>query len=205
VPHVVNESYAAAFAKADVSLVAKVAIRPVGIAASRWDGEGSVEWLAGESGMIGIYAEQIPSSCVVKLDGQPRTLQWPGGQRDLMLRLDDLSVGTSEVRVVLLADSGKPIAEGSLVVTVRDPQIRPDNATAGEGIRLLADPAQPTLSDLWDGRAAILIDGPSSSPATLTVTLLSATGKERRPQESEVTDGTRPHNIRRAECWQRFV
>ena len=62
-------------------------------------------------------------------------------------------------------------------MTVRDPQVRPDGATAGEGIRMLADPAQPTLSDLWDGRAAISIDGPSSRPATLTVTLLSDDGR----------------------------
>ena len=97
---------------------------------------------------------------------------------DLLLRLDDLSVGTSEVSVALMAESGKTIAEGSVVVTVRDPQVRPDGATAGEGIRMLSDPAQPTLSDLWDGRAAISIDGPSSRPATLTVTLLSDTGEE---------------------------
>lgn len=178
VPDAVNESYAAAFAKAGISLVANVAIRPVGVVASMWDGEGSVEWLAGEPGMIGIYAEQIPATCVVTLDGQPQALPWPGGQRDLLLRLDDLGIGMSEVSVALMADSGETIAEGSLAVTVRDPQVRPDAATAGEGIRLLADPAQPTLSDLWDGRAAISIDGPSSVPAALTITLLSDTGEE---------------------------
>lgn len=177
-PDAVNESYAAAFAKVGISLVANVAIRPVGIVASMWDGEGSVEWLAGEPGLIGIYAEQVPATCVVTLDGQPQALPWPGGQRDLLLRLDDLGVGTSEVSVALMADSGETIAEGSLVVTVRDPQVRPDTATASEGIRLLADPVQPTLSDLWDGRAAISIDGPSSMPAAITVTLLSDTGEE---------------------------
>jgi hypothetical protein len=178
VPDTVNESYAAAFAKVGVSLVANIAIRPVGIVASMWDGEGSVEWLAGEPGMIGIYAEQIPAACVVTLDGQPQALPWPAGQRNLFLRLDDLGVGTFEVSVALTVDSGKAIAEGMLSVTVRDPQVRPDTATAGEGIRLLADPAQPTLSDLWDGRAAISIDGPSSRPATLTVTLVSDEGEE---------------------------
>lgn len=179
VPDVVSESYAAAFARMGVSLAAKVAIRPVGIVPSMWDGEGSVEWLAGEPGMIGIYAEQVPSTCIVTLDGQqPLALPWQDKQRDLLLRLDDLDVGTSEVSVELMADGDKTIAVGYLVVTVRDPEVRPDTATAGEGIRLLADPAQPTLSDLWDGRAAISIDGPSSTPATLTVTLLAETGKE---------------------------
>ena len=161
-----------------IAVVADVTIRPVGIVPSRWDGEGAVEWLAGEPGMIGIHAEQTPATCVVTQDGQPQAMQWPGGQTDLLLRLDDLSIGTSEVSVALMAESGKTIAEGSIVVTVRDPQVRPDGATAGEGIRMLSDPAQPTLSDLWDGRAAISIDGPSSTPATLTVTLLSHTGEE---------------------------
>ena len=137
--------------------------------------------------MIGIHAEQTPATCVVTLDGQPQAMQWPGGQTDLLLRLDDLSIGTSEVSVTLMAESGKTIAEGSIVVTVRDPQVRPDGATAGEGIRMLSDPAQPTLSDLWDGRAAISIDGPSSRPATLTVTLLSHTGEELTEIAQEVS------------------
>ena len=187
VPDAVSESYAAAFARAGVAVIADVTIRPVGIVPSRWDGEGAVEWLAGEPGMIGIHAEQTPATCVVTLDGQPQAMQWPGGQTDLLLRLDDLSIGTSEVSVTLMAESGKTIAEGSIVVTVRDPQVRPDGATAGEGIRMLSDPAQPTLSDLWDGRAAISIDGPSSRPATLTVTLLSHTGEELTEIAQEVS------------------
>ncbi len=178
VPDEVSESYAAAFARAGVWVIADVAIRPVGIVPSRWDGEGAVEWLAGEPGMIGIHAEQTPAACVMTLDGQPQAIQWPGGQADLLLRLDDLRVGTSEISVTLMAESGKTIADGFLVVTVRDPQVRPDGATAGEGIRMLSDPVQPTLSDLWDGRAAISIDGPSSRPATLAVTLLSDTGEK---------------------------
>ena len=62
--------------------------------------------------------------------------------------------------MALTAGDGKVIADGSLLVTIRDPQDRPDGGSAGEGIRMLADPAQPTLSELWDGRAAISIDGP---------------------------------------------
>jgi hypothetical protein len=178
VPDAVSDSYAAAFARAGVSLVANVSIRPVGIVASLWDGEGSVEWLAGETGMIGIHSEQVPAACIVTLDQQPQSLPWPTGQQDLLLRLDGLAAGTSEVSVALIASNGRTIAEGSLVVTIRDPPARPDTATAGEGIRVLADPAQPTLSDLWDGRAAISISGPSSKRAALTVTLLSDSDEE---------------------------
>ncbi|MGW6504282.1 hypothetical protein [Nonomuraea angiospora] len=178
VPDAANESYAAAFAAVGVSLATNIVIRPVGIVASSWDGEGTIEWLAGEAGMIGIYSEQAPETCIVTLDGRPQTLPWPNGQRNLLLRLDGLSVGTSEVAVALIANSGKIIADGYIAITIRDPKVRPDSATAGEGIRLLTDPAQPTLSDLWDGRAEVLIDGPPASRAMLTVTLLSHTGEK---------------------------
>lgn len=187
VPDAVNDSYAAAFAKAGVSLVANVCIRPVGVVASLWDGEGSVEWLAGETGMIGIHAEQVPAACIVTTGQQPVTLPWPRGQHDLLLRLDDLEVGTCEVSVALVSDSGRTIAQGSLVVTVRDPQVRPETATAGEGIRVLSDPARPTLSELWDGRATITIDGPASKPARLTVTMLSDAGEELAEIAQEVS------------------
>ncbi|GGU90063.1 hypothetical protein GCM10010182_00640 [Actinomadura cremea] len=187
VPDAVSDSYAAAFAGVGVSLAAKFAIRPVGIVASAWDGQGAVEWLAGESGMIGIYSEQTPETCVVTLDGRSQTLPWPDGKHDLLLRLDDLSVGTYKVAVALMANNGKTITSGHIVVTVRDPKARPDSAAAGEGIRLLADPTQPTLSDVWDGRAEITIDGPSCSPAILTVTLLSDTGKELSEFSQEIS------------------
>jgi hypothetical protein len=197
VPDAVSDSFAVAFARAGVSLVADVSIRPAGIVASLWDGEGSVEWLAGETGMIGIRAEQVPAACIVTLDQQPQPLPWPSGRQDLLLRLDDLAAGTSEVSVVLIADSGRTIADGSLVVTIRDPQVRPDTATAGEGIRVLADPARPTLSDLWDGRAAVSISGPPSRRAALTVTLLSDADEELAEIAQEVSLPVTPQDWRR--------
>lgn len=187
VPDEVSDRYAEAFAAAGVSLTARVVIKPVGIVASSWDGEGAVEWLAGESGMICISSEETPETCVVTLDGRSQTLPWPDRQGDLLLRLDDLSVGTTEVAVALTDGDGKTIADGYLAVIVRDPQVRLDTATPGEGIRLLADPAQPTLSDLWDGRAELSIDGPPTGPATLTVILYSEIGEKISELEQQIS------------------
>ena len=100
------------------------------------------------------------------------------GQRELLLMLEGLSVGNSEVSVALTAADSKVIADGSLLVTIRDPQDRPDGGSAGEGIRMLADPARPTLSELWDGRASISVDGPGERASSLTVTLLSEAGAQ---------------------------
>lgn len=176
VPEVVTDSDAAALAAAGISLTSRIAVRPAGITASVWDGEGAVEWRAGEPCMIAISTNQAPEACMVALDGQHDTVPWPQGQRELLLMLEDLSAGTCEVSVSLTAADGETIANGSLLVTIRDPQDRPDGGSAGEGIRMLADPARPTLSELWDGRASLSVDGPNGEQATLTVTLLPETG-----------------------------
>jgi hypothetical protein len=175
VPEIVTDGDAAALAAAGISLTSRVAVRPVGITASGWDGEGAVEWQAGEPAMIAIGTTQAPETCTVTLDGWRDTVPWPEGQRELLLMLGGLSAGTYDVSVALTA-GGKDIADGFLLVTIRDPQDRPDGGSAGEGIRMLADPARPTLSELWDGRATVSVDGPDGEQASLTVTLLSEAG-----------------------------
>lgn len=181
VPETLDQNGIEALQATGVTVASDVVVRPAGVAASRWDGEGAIEWLAGEPGIIAISAEQTPSKCTVTADGQQTTMAWPGEQKELLLMLDDMPPGTREVSVTLQDADGTVTAEGSLLVTVRDPQVRPEAATAGEGIRLLADPAQPALSDLWDGRADISVNGPEGSMATLTVALSPGSGTQPVP------------------------
>lgn len=148
-----------------------VAVRPVGLVASAWDGEGSVEWLAAEPAIIGIRSELVPMRCLVTVSGELFSVEWPTGDSELVLALEGLEAGTHDVAVVLVGMHGQELASGSLLVTIRDPQIRPEVATPGEGIRLLASPAHPTLNDLWEEGATVAIDGPIAATADLCVTL----------------------------------
>ncbi|MFF4876343.1 hypothetical protein [Micromonospora sp. NPDC000668] len=177
IPQAISETDAAALVASGLSVLANVAVRPIGIVASDWDGEGSVEWLAGEPAMIGIRAERAPEKCVVTVDGVPYVVPWPAQQSDLFISLDGLSVGTYELTATLLVTNDQPLAEGSLIVTIRDPQVRPEGATSGEGIRLVASPARPSLTELWAERAVMYIDGPRNATAELTVTLRGADGE----------------------------
>jgi hypothetical protein len=173
IPPALSEDDTAALVAAGVSVVSDVAVRPIGLVASAWDGEGSVEWLVGEPGLIGVHAERMPETCVVAVDGQRHAMAWPEGERELFLSLTDLTVGTHELAVTLLGAPEQPLAEGTLVVNIRDPEVATEGASSGEGIRLLASPARPTLSDLWDGRATISVDGPPNIGADLAVILRS--------------------------------
>ncbi|MFF5219512.1 hypothetical protein [Micromonospora sp. NPDC000442] len=178
VPKVIGEADEAALVATGISVLADVAVRPIGLVANAWDGEGSVEWLAGEPAMIGIHAERAPEKCVVAVDGIPHVMAWPAQQSDLFVSLEGLTVGTHEVKATLLATGGdQSLTEGSLLVTIHDPQVRPESATSGEGIRLLASPARPSLTDLWAERAALSIDGPPAATADLSVILRGADGK----------------------------
>lgn len=162
-----------------LGVVADVIVRPVGVVASAWDGEGGMEWLAGEPGMLSIGTQLAPGSCLVTLDGRQHAVAWRSGQRECFLVLDDLNVGTHEVGITLIAASGRPLVQETVVITIRDPQVRPDTATSGEGIRVLASPARPSLSDLFDGRAVLTIDGPGGTPADVSVSLRSESGELR--------------------------
>lgn len=171
VPQTIGVCDEAAIVGAGLSVLSEVTVRPVGLVARHWDGGGAVEWLAGEPAMVGIRAELAPDKCWITVDGDTSVLNWPEGEPELFLAMDGFTVGVHEVTATLLATGDRQLATGSLVITIRDPQVRPESATPGEGIRLLASPARPTLSGLWDGRATLSIEGPPGTEADLLVRL----------------------------------
>lgn len=144
VPHTLSEIDAANITAAGISVASNVVVRPVGIVASAWDGDGSVEWLTGEPGLIGIGAERTPDKCVVAVEGHRFIIPWPEGELELFLALTDLTVGTHDLTVMLMGRSNEELGKGTLAVTIRDPQTAIEGTSSGEGIRLLAAPAWPT-------------------------------------------------------------
>ena len=177
-PDHLTDADVAVFDAQGLSVLSNVAIRPVGVVASAWDGEGAVEWLAGESAIVGIRSELLPTRCLITAAGEPFFVDWPTGQIELFLSMDGLDVGTHEVSTVLSGACSQELSSGSLVVTIRDPQVRPEGATAGEAIRIFASPARPTLAELWEEDASVVVDGPIGSEAELRVSLLARDGTE---------------------------
>lgn len=177
VPEHLSEDESNALVVAGLSVGSDVYVRPVGFTASGWDGAGAVEWLAGESGIVGIRAGQIPSSFTLDLIGKLRTQAWPQGERDLFLKLDDLPVGEHLLQVTLSGAEQQVLTSGSLAITIRDPQVRSEGAEVGEGIRLLASPARPTMSELWEPGAVSII-GPDGLRVELLATLRDEKNRE---------------------------
>lgn len=170
-PEQVSEADAALLKESGIAVVSNVAIRPIGIVASSWDGEGDVEWLAGEPAILGVRSDLAPKRCRVTIGGAVYFLDWTPGETEMIFSLQGLEVGTHFANVSLLGDGERQLTTGSLVITIRDPQVRPEGAAIGGGIRMLASPARPTLSELWDDRAHISIDGPTGAAAEIAVSL----------------------------------
>lgn len=181
VPTALTQGDIKALVSAGISVVSDVSIRPVGVVAGSWDGDGSAEWLAGEPALIAIHAEHSPAKARLTLNGEPYYLDWPAEDTDLFLSLTGLAAGTHEIIVSLgdLDGNGRKI-DGALIATIRDPQVTAPGALPGEGIRLRTMPAQPRLSELWDGRAVIEVDGPENSTAELRIALRAGDGRELR-------------------------
>ncbi|MGY1609378.1 hypothetical protein [Geodermatophilus sp. SYSU D00700] len=178
VPEALAEPEIRALVSAGLSVQTDLSIQPVGVTASSWDGEGAVEWLAGEPALVSIRAEHSPQKCRLSINGDPYYVDWPAGATELFLSLEGLAVGTHEVVVALgdLERDGRS-AGGTLIVSIRDPQAPGEGIFAGEGIRLRTSPAQPSLPELWDGRAALEVDGPAGMQADLAITLRDGDGR----------------------------
>jgi hypothetical protein len=179
VPTALNEADSCALVAAGISVISDVSIRPVGIVASSWDGDGSVEWLAGEPALITIRAQHSPPKARLTINGQPHYLKWQAGEVELFLSLDGLGVGVHEIVVSLGDPDGDGhTTDGTLIVTIRDPLVRFEGGSPGEGVRLRTVPAQPSLPELWDGRAVVEVDGPKDTTVDLKITLRDGGGAE---------------------------
>lgn len=176
-PSQITDNEAQALTVVGISVISDVRIRPVGLVPLMWDGEGAVDYLAGDSVAIAISSQHAPKSCVLMLDGgAPRLLDWPAGNVELFFALDHLGVGVHLLSVSLLGNSTEVLAAGELMVTVRQPST--ESPAPGEGIRLTAAPARPLLTDLWDGLAVLTIDGPADTDAQMTITLRDDRGTD---------------------------
>lgn len=171
VPDPLSEQDQHALSGAGIPVVSHVSIRPVGLVASAWDGEGAAEWLAGEPAIVGIRSDLSPTHVRISVSGREHVLDWPVGESETAVSLEDLAVGAHDVEVALLGDVERQIASGRLLVTIRDPRIRPEGASVGEGIRLTASPPRPTLAEVWGEQATVDVEGPTGAEVEVGVAL----------------------------------
>ncbi|MFI6040922.1 hypothetical protein ACIA8C_04765 [Nocardia sp. NPDC051321] len=178
VPEQVNESEAKALRGIGLEIISHIAISPVGVVARARDDEAEADWLAGEPVTLRIWSDLLPQRCQLFVDATAKFLDWAPGDAELLFTVEDLAVGTHEIRVTLLGANDRRLGMSSIAIRIRDPLVRPECGTTGEGIRMLCAPARPTLNELWDGRSILTIDGPPGADAELRVALRDDLGND---------------------------
>ncbi|MFI1619980.1 hypothetical protein ACH4VT_23885 [Streptomyces lydicus] len=180
VPQIIGAAEVDQLATVGLTVVSDVSIRPVGLVPGSWDGDGAIEWLAGEPAMLAVKSAHAAHKCAVTVDrGLPFVLEFPEGQPELFFALENLIVGTHDVNVALLTpETDRPLFSGSLAITIRDLHTNREAATEGTAIRLFTTPARPKMTELWDGKASLSIDGPLETKAELSITLRDGEGRE---------------------------
>ncbi|MEV1203229.1 hypothetical protein [Microbispora rosea] len=179
-PQIIDKEEIIQLAAAGLSIVSDVSIRPIGLVPGSWDGEGAVEWLAGEPVILAVRATRAVDKLAVTVDhGAPALIEWPAGKPELIFAMENLAVGTHEVDLsLLMSGTDASLVSGSLVVTIRDPHSSLEVSTKGAGIRLFATPARPKLTELWDGLARLSIAGPVGLKVELMIVLRGGAGEE---------------------------
>ena len=155
-----------------LAVQADVSIRPAGVVAADWDGDGTAGWLSGEDVILAVHSTRSISHCIFAMAGARHILEWPTGTDEIFVTVTGLNTGAHEARVSLVATGDdEPAVRGTFVVIVRDPSSRPPGGTLREGLALIASPATPTLPEIWDGRADIQVVGPPGIRARAEIAL----------------------------------
>lgn len=172
VPTVLKSEDLAALRSIGFGAVTEVEIRPAGLVPSLWDGEGTAEWIAGEHPIVAVSSTRAVAHCIFTLDNVPDVLSWPADENEIFVGFEGLGVGPHDVQVSLVpTDAALPIAEGSLAVLVRPPHTRPPSGSFREGLMVLATPVSPTLTEVWDGKAALEVLGPEGARVSVDISL----------------------------------
>jgi hypothetical protein len=183
VPAALTSEWEEALKKLQVSQAKAIEVWPAGLAAVAWDGEGHGEWLASETPTLAIRSDHALDELTIAMgDGPSLSLaltDTPPGE-PIFVELPPLPVGLHKFSVAARSGSG-PDSEvvGDLDVVMRVREARPwsPGATAHGPLEVELDPAAPSLEQLWEGSAAVLVKGPVGRQAQCRVQLFARAGE----------------------------
>jgi hypothetical protein len=161
-----------------LGLQSEIEVTPLGVVPAVWDGQGYGEWLVGDRPLISLATSHDVVTATASVDGLPSALlsfeNEP--QARVLLGLPELPAGWHELRLsFLVAEGATPLADGKIEIRIREPEPQRSSGSFRDPLRLVLSPPQASLEDLWDGRAAVEVDGPGGLDTRVAVRLRSST------------------------------
>lgn len=185
-PVAIDEGWSVKLKDLNLIQAKNLEVWPTGIPAAGWDGEGRSEWLSTDYPCIALRADHQLDSITLTLSSVSNTQfkvgSIPPGEC-VFIELPKLSVGFHTLRV----QANNPTREGEESVGDLELLIREPKTWDPENLRVLGnnlqgalnievDPESPTMEQLWEGQADIVLRGPVGKSIECIVTLIDESG-----------------------------
>ena len=143
-----------------------IEVWPAGLAAVAWDGEGHGEWLASETPTLAFRSDHAIDALTVSMaeGGQSLTIpltDTPPGE-PIFIELPPLPVGLHRVSIATCGGSAaesEVIGDLDVVMRVREARPWSPGITPHGPLEVELDPAKPSLEQLWEGKADVVVRG----------------------------------------------
>lgn len=166
-----------------VTQAKSIEVWPAGLAAVTWDGEGYGEWLASEMPILAIRSDHAIDELTIAMgDGPSLSLalsDTPPGD-PVFVELPPLPVGLHKFSVAARGGSGSEsevVGDLDVVMRVREARQWSPDATTHGPLEVELDPAAPSLEQLWEGKAVIMVRGPAGRQARCRVQMFVRAGE----------------------------
>lgn len=183
VPSALTQEWEQALRQLQVTQAKSIEVWPAGLAAVAWDGEGHGEWLASETPTLAIRSDHAIDELTIAMgDGPSLSLtltNTPPGE-PIFIELPPLPVGLHKFSVAARSGSGadsEVIGDLDVVMRVREARPWSPGATMHGPLEVELDPAAPSIEQLWEGKAAIVVRGPAGRQARCRVEMFVRAGE----------------------------
>lgn len=183
VPSALTQEWEQALRQLRVTQAKSIEVWPAGLAAVAWDGEGHGEWLASETPTLAIRSDHAIDELTIAMGDGPSLsltlIDTPPGE-PIFIELPPLPVGLHKFSVAARHGSGadsEVIGDLDVVMRVREARPWSPGATMHGPLEVELDPAAPSLEQLWEGRAVIVVRGPAGRQARCRVKMFVRAGE----------------------------
>jgi hypothetical protein len=175
IPDVLSDEGLQHFENLGLTPAKQVQVRPAGLPPVDWDGEGHAVWLSTDRPCICVSSDHpikaltfnLESPFGSKLDIVPSM----AGER-IFVAMPELPPG-NHILHVLAQSSSDEILMGRLELTIRHPRPWQPALTEQNALFVIVAPPNPSLEQVWEGKVALEIQGPTSRQATCGLSFTS--------------------------------
>jgi hypothetical protein len=177
-PDALSSEWEAELRRLGITQAKSIEVWPAGLAATVWDGEGYVEWLASEQPCLAIRCDHTVDELSVSStkDDVLQISDIRAGE-PIFIELPRLTVGLHKISFtarrpeVVAAE-----AIGDLEVLMRVRETRPwsPGISPHGPLSVEVDPPAPTLEQFWEGQMEISVRGPTGTPIKCRVSMLTS-------------------------------